>query len=93
MSIIKQPHITEKSLQQAKEHSRYTFLVDPKANKNQIKQAIQELFDVQVIDITTSILKSTTSRSGRTGYYQTSPKQKKAVVQLKDKQSINYFEG
>lgn len=93
MSIIKKAHVTEKSLKQAKDFNRYTFLVDYKANKNQIKQAIQDLFDVDVVKITTSTLKPTSSRSGRTGHYRTSPRKKKAVVQLKDKQSISYFEG
>lgn len=93
MSIIKKAHLTEKTLRQAQDHNQYTFLVDPQANKHQIKQAIEELFDVKVLAVTTSTLKPSTARSGRTGYYQTTPRQKKAVVQLEDDQSIKYFEG
>lgn len=93
MSIIKKPHITEKTIQLAQKQNCYTFIVDSKANKNQIKNAIQDLFDVEVARINTTTRKPTTRRSARTGHKQTKPALKKAFVTLKSDQSIKYFES
>ena len=50
LDIIKAPVITEKS-QIEKENGKYTFKVDPKANKTEIKLAIEKIFNVKVVDI------------------------------------------
>ena len=52
LEIIKAPVITEKS-QNAMQNGQYTFKVDPKANKTEIKTAIEKLFNVKVVKIST----------------------------------------
>ncbi len=93
MKLIKiKPHITEKSLKKAKNAGQYTFLVSPKATKPQISRTINQLFKVDTVKITTSIIKSTKHRSGRTGRIINTKPIKKATVTLKAKQSIKLFE-
>ena len=52
LEIIKAPVITEKS-EEARANGKYTFKVDPKANKTEIKQAIERIFKVKVVEIST----------------------------------------
>lgn len=86
LEIIKAPVITEKS-QLAKENGQYTFKVDPKANKIEIKYAIEKIFKVNVASIKTINIKPKKRRVGRyTGY---TNKWKKAIVTLKDGQTID----
>lgn len=86
LEIIKAPVITEKS-QLAKENGQYTFKVDPKANKIEIKNAIEKIFKVNVASIKTINIKPKKRRVGRyTGY---TNKWKKAIVTLKDGQTID----
>ena len=89
--IIRKPLITEKSLKETA-LNRYSFLVDPQATKGQIKSEIESLFKVNVVNVKTSIYKPRRFRSARTGHYRLSRSYKKAVVELKPKQSIKYFE-
>lgn len=89
--MIIKPLITEKTLRDSA-LNRYTFLVTPKDTKGQIKSEIEALFKVNVVKINTSIIKPTRSRSGRTGKYRQTKRLKKAVIELKPKQSIKYFE-
>ena len=83
--IIKGSIITEKSndLVQA---NTYTFSVDVKANKTQIKQAIEEVFKVKVASVNTVTVRPKKKRVGR--YTGTTNKVKKAIVKLKDGSSI-----
>ncbi len=83
--IIKGSIITEKSndLVQA---NTYTFSVDVKANKTQIKQAIEEVFKVKVASVNTVTVRPKEKRVGR--YTGTTNKVKKAIVKLKDGSSI-----
>ena len=64
LEIIKAPVITEKS-QIAKEAGQYTFKVDPRANKTEIKAAIEKIFDVKVTSIKTINEKPKKRRVGR----------------------------
>ena len=83
--IIIAPVITEKSAQQA-EQNVYTFKVAEKANKIEIKKAIEEAFGVKVEKINTLMTKSKKKRVGRyTGLTKT---YKKAFVTLKDGEKI-----
>ena len=89
--IIKGPIITEKSAQLA-ESNTIVFSVDTKANKTQIKQAIEAIFNVKVESVNTLNVFGKIKRQGRTegltGNY------KKAVVQLaKDSKSIEFFDS
>ena len=63
--IIKAPVITEKSADLAQNENKYTFRVDPRANKTQIKQAIESIFNVKVESVNTINVKPRKKRVGR----------------------------
>jgi large subunit ribosomal protein L23 len=92
--IVLRPVISEKSMDQSTK-DKYTFAVAQEANKLQIKDAVEELFKVTVIDVnvltTKRKEKSRNRRRGRQVGY-TSP-WKKAVVTVKAGDSIAFFEG
>lgn len=84
--IIKGPIMTEKSSDLAKTQNTITFSVDPKANKTQIKQAVEKVFNVKVESVNTVTVRPRKKRVGKyTGY---TNKVKKAIVKLKDGSSI-----
>lgn len=83
--IIKAPIITEKSSNLAA-NNVITFSVDVKANKTQIKQAIENIFNVQVESVNTVNVKPKKKRVGR--YVGKTNKVKKAIVKLKEGSSI-----
>ena len=85
LEIIKAPVITEKS-QIAKSEGKYTFKVDPKANKLEIKEAIEKIFKVKVTAIRTLNVKPKKRRVGR--YTGLTSRYKKAIVKLADGQTI-----
>ncbi len=85
LDIIKAPVITEKS-QIAKENGQYTFKVDPKANKTEIKLAIEKIFNVKVVKISTINEKPKKKRVGR--YTGLTNRSKKAIVTLVEGQTI-----
>ena len=90
--IIKKPVLTEKSYDQFPSKT-YTFEVDKSANKIEIKKAVEEIFGVTVIKVTTLHVRS---REKRTGAYPMgkTASWKKAVVKLSaDSKSIELFEG
>lgn len=85
--IIYAPIITEKSAMMEQEN-KYAFKVDPKANKAEIKQAIESIFNVKVLSITTANSHPKKKRVGKyTGY---TNKYKKAIVKLAEGNSINF---
>ena len=84
--IIKAPIITEKSADLAQNKNTITFSVDPKANKTQIKQAVEKLFNVKVESVNTVNAKPKKKRVGR--YLGMTNKVKKAIVKLKEGSSI-----
>ena len=86
LEIIKAPVITEKS-QIAKEAGQYTFKVDPRANKTEIKAAIEKIFDVKVTSNKTINEKPKKRRVGR--YTGMTNRSKKAIVTLKEGQTID----
>lgn len=88
--IIIRPVISEKSMR-LMEENKYTFIVDPKANKVEIKYAIQELFKVKVEKVYTLKVRGKIRRQGR--YEGKTPDRKKAIVQLKAGDTIKIFEG
>ena len=83
--IIKAPIITEKSSNLAA-NNVITFSVDVKANKTQIKQAIENILNVQVESVNTVNVKPKKKRVGR--YVGKTNKVKKAIVKLKEGSSI-----
>jgi large subunit ribosomal protein L23 len=89
--ILRKPVVTEKSMA-AMAEKKYTFIVHIKANKSQIKRAVEEVFGVKVEDVKTLRTEGKTKRVGvhvgkRADY-------KKAIVKLTaDSKSIEFFEG
>ena len=83
--IIKAPIITEKA-SILKENNVYTFSVDVKANKTQIKQAIEAIFNVKVESVNTINVHPRKKRVGRYSGY--TNRAKKAIVKLKEGSSI-----
>ncbi|MCA9603172.1 MAG: 50S ribosomal protein L23 [Polyangiales bacterium] len=90
--VIKRPLIlTEKGSVLRETQNKYFFEVDPRANKIEIKQAVEKLFKVSVLDVNTLITRGKEKRMGR-GYAK-KPNWKKAIVTLKSGESIDFFEG
>lgn len=89
--IIEKPLITEKSSVASENFNRYGFVVNLKANKNQIKEAVEKLYNVKVLNVKTNIAPGKVKRVGK-GLTKTS-KTKKAYVQLSDGQKIEFFKG
>ena len=88
--ILRRPIITEKSIM-LQEQSKYTFEVALKANKIQIKQAVEMAFDVNVVAVNTTRVRGKMRRVGRNQGMTRS--WKKAVVTLQEGQRIEIFEG
>lgn len=88
--IILRPIVTEKSMNLLADN-KYTFLVGKKANKTEIKSAIESIFKVKVENVSTMIIKGKPKRMGR--YEGKKPDRKKAVVTLKAGQKIRIFDG
>lgn len=89
--IIKRPVITEHSADLMAD-KKYTFEVDPKANRTEIKQAVETVFGVKVEKVNTMNVKGKFKRMGRYGGYR--PNRKKAIVQLsEDSKDLDFFEG
>ena len=84
--IIKSPVITEKSSDLAQNHNTIVFRVDPKANKTEIKQAIEKIFNVNVESVNTINVKPKKKRVGR--YIGKTQRVKKAIVKLQEGSSI-----
>jgi len=84
--IIKAPIITEKSSDLLQNKNTITFSVDPKANKIQIKQAIEKVFNVKVESVNTINVKPRKKRVGK--YVGRTNHIKKAIIKLKDGSSI-----
>ena len=89
--VIIRPVISEKSYNLIESEGQYTFQVDRRANKNQVKRAVEEAFDVRVEKVNTANVKSKPKRQGltrgRTATW------KKAVVKLAEGERIELFEG
>ena len=93
MSIIKKPVITEKMTDQSEKYNRFAFVVDRKANKIEIKKAVEDMYDVVVDSVRTMVcigkkrVRGTKSGMvvGKTATY------KKAIVTLADGDSIDFY--
>ena len=85
--IIKTVRLTEKGTRQAENYNQYTIVADPRANKTQIRQAVQDLFKVKVTKINTLNVRGKFRRQ-RTTQAGQAPNWKKAIVTLKDGDKI-----
>ena len=87
--IIKGPIITEKSNDLLEKENKYTFKVALEANKVEIKQAIEEIFNVKVVDIATIKVLPKHRRVGKYEGYRSA--YKKAIVKLAEGAKIDAF--
>ncbi len=93
MEILLKPIVTEKFTEQAESLNRYAFVVDKRANKIQIKQAVEELYNVNVVSVNTMVYGGKTKSrytkagiiNGRTNSY------KKAIVTLAEGDVIDFY--
>ncbi|MCH8209723.1 MAG: 50S ribosomal protein L23 [Nitrospinae bacterium] len=89
--ILEKPLVTEKSAQALAECNRVSFRVRRFANKLQIKEAVEKIFSVTVLDVHTLVVKGKRKRFGR--QMGMSKNWKKAIVRLKEGDKIDIFEG
>jgi large subunit ribosomal protein L23 len=85
--IIKTVRLTEKGTRQGDKYNQYTIVADPRANKTQIRQAVQELFKVKVTKVNTLNVTGKYRRQ-RTKQAGQAPNWKKAIVTLKEGDKI-----
>ena len=88
--VVIRPVVSEKSYVLAAA-DKYTFRVHPDAHKTQIRQAVEQLFDVHVVDVRTMSVKSKPKRRGLTRGR--TRQWKKAIVQVRPGESIPIFQG
>jgi large subunit ribosomal protein L23 len=88
---IVRPLITEKSSAAYQDRGEYTFEVHPDATKPQIRSAIEQLFGVKVTGVWTSNVRGKEKRMGKTVGRR--PNWKKAIVKLREGDTIEIFEG
>jgi large subunit ribosomal protein L23 len=89
--VLLAPVVSEKSYEQIEASHRYSFRVHPDAHKTQIRQAVEELFNVHVEGVNVIQVRSKPKRRGMTRGRR--PGWKKAVVQIRAGESIEIFEG
>lgn len=89
--VIQRPLVTEKSNVAREEENTITLAVDPNASKHDIRQAVEALFDVDVVRVHTMRQPRKTRRVGR--HAGRKSEWKKAIVQLAEGQTIEFFEG
>lgn len=89
--VVIKPIITEHSMSQSAER-KYTFEVDKRTNKTEIKDALETIFGVTVADVNTVIVKGKPKRQGR--HIGTTKTWKKAIITLTaNSKEIEFFEG
>ncbi len=88
--IIRRPVITEKTTAND-DGNKYTFEVSLGANKHQVAEAVEKLFDVTVLRVNTAVMQGKRKRFGRT--FGKRSNWKKAVVTLRDGDEIDFYAG
>ncbi len=89
--IIRRPVITEKTTLQKETANQVTFEVDPRANRIEIRRAVESIFNVKVTGVRTAHVKGKAKRRGRILGKRRS--WKKAIVTLGPGERIDFFEG
>lgn len=89
--VIKEPHITEKGSLQKEGNNQISFKVHKRANKIEIKRAIETFFNTKVLEVKTMNVRGKKRRMGRNAGKK--PDWKKAVVKLAPGENIEFFEG
>ncbi len=93
MDILLKPIVTEKMTMQSEDLNRYGFIVDTRANKLQIKKAVEEMYDVSVESVNTMrYLGKKKSRNTKSGIIEGRAKSfKKAIVTLTEGEKIDFY--
>jgi len=89
--VLRAPKMSEKTLSLKEEANQFAFEVDQRANKIQIKESIEKSFKVSVLKVRTMNVRGKKKRLGR--YQGLKSSWKKAIVTLKEGDTIEYFEG
>ena len=89
IDLVKYPLLTEKTIKLI-EQNQYSFAVDSKADKSAVKLAVEQLFDVKVISVNTSLLPLRKRRVGK--FIGKKARYKRAIVKLASEDSISLFE-
>jgi large subunit ribosomal protein L23 len=89
LDIVKFPILTEKTIRLI-EQNQYSFAVDSKADKIAVKSAVEQLFDVKVISVNTSLLPLKKRRVGK--FIGKKTRYKRAIVKLASEDAISLFE-
>ena len=89
--VIRKPLVTEKGMIAREENNCVTFAVDPRASKHDIRAAVQNLFQVDVVEVRTMRMPGKLRRMGR--FMGRRPAWKRAIVRLAEGQTIEFFEG
>ena len=89
LDIIKYPVLTEKTIRLI-EQNQYSFAVDPKADKSAIKFAVEQLFNVKVVSVNTSLMVLKKRRVGK--FIGKRARYKRAIVKLASEDAISLFE-
>lgn len=89
--VIKRPILTEKTTLQKEESNKITFEVDQRANKIEIKQTVEKIFKVKVVDVHTMTVRGKVKRLGRFSGKRSD--WKKALVTLKPGEQVPFLEG
>ena len=90
--ILKRPIITEKSMQLANISNTYTFEVDRLANKQQLKEAVEELYSVTVLRVNTTTRNASVKKTGKRRLKKQVGQVKKALITLKEGDHIELFD-
>ena len=88
--VIKKPCLTEKGMSLQEEYNQLVFKVDPRANKIEIKQAVESMFNVEVLKVRTANMHGKKKRLGR--YMGRRSDWKKAIVSLVEGHSVDFLE-
>lgn len=89
--VIKEPHIAEKGSIQKELFNQITLKVDKRANKVEIRKAVELLFKTKVLEVNTLNMKGKKRRVGRS--FGKRPDWKKAIVKLAPGENVEFFDG
>ena len=92
LSILIRPVVSEKTYA-SMEAGTYVFIVDPRATKIDVRNAVEQAFNVKVTNVNTLNRKGKHTRNRRTGVTGAKPNTKRAIVTLKPGDKINLFEN
>ena len=90
-AVVRRPIITEKGTLQKEESNKVTFEVHPDANKKEIREAVERIFKVRVLNVCTMNQRGKTKRVGR--HVGRCRNWKKAIVTIRPEDQIEFFEG